>query len=141
MTRRRRTRVLIQGEPSLRMHLAAQTREYADVFTVSEPAAGLVMNRMRDTAQKMQFYLGEVLVTECKVQINGHLGLGILTGDDEQAALDLAIIDAAFAAQLEITRPWIELLEAEELRISGRRAQEEARILETRVDFQTMDSD
>lgn len=123
------------------MHLAAQTREYADVFTVSEPAAGLVMNRMRDTAQKMQFYLGEVLVTECKVQISGHLGLGILTGDDEQAAMDLAIIDAAFAAQLEITRPWIELLEAEELRISERRAKEEARILETRVDFQTMDSD
>lgn len=141
MTRRERTRILIQGRPELRREFAARIAEAHRVYTVAEPAQGLVMTRMRDASRHSRFYLGEVLVTEAKVQIAGKLGLGITTDEDEQAAHDLAVIDAAFHAGLEEADAWIPRLEAEAAHIAERESREDARVLETRVDFQTMDAD
>ncbi len=59
------------------------------------------MIKMRETAKRELFYLGEVLVTEAKVSINGTLGMGIVVGDNEELALNLAIIDCATNAILK----------------------------------------
>lgn len=95
----------------------------------------------RESARRSLFHLGEVLTTGCRVQIGDAVGLGIIAGDDAQAAQDLAVIDAAYRAELAECERWDSALEAEEQRLIAARAADEARLLETRVRFESMDAD
>ena len=81
--------------------LADSVREKYEIKVIEEPNQGLVMIKMRETAQKELFYLGEVLVTEAKVYVNGALGMGIVKGENEELAMNLAIIDGAYKANIE----------------------------------------
>ena len=114
MNRRKRTEILIRGSKELAKNLAKEIKEKYEIKTIDEPNNGLVMIKMRETAKKQLFYLGEVLVTEAKIQINGHLGMGIVAGDEEELAINLAIIDGAYKADLKETSKWEELLLNEE---------------------------
>lgn len=140
MRRRERTRILIEGSSELRARFAREMLNQHSVVTVAEPSAGLVMTQMRETAKQSRFYLGEILVTEAKVRIGESIGLGIIAGDDAEAAYELAVIDAGFNAGVAPEKRWLPELEAESRRIANSRASEDARILKTRVDFQTMDT-
>ena len=81
-----------------------------------------------------------MLVTECKVQIQGSIGIGIVTGDQPELSYNLAVIDAAFEAMLPETIRWMELLlENEEKVIQEQRAAANHSILKTKVNFETMD--
>ena len=139
MDRTRRTRILIEGDPQLRRELSARVEGRRSISVVEEPRGGLVMLKLRETAKNSLFYIGELLVTEAKVQIEGRMGLGIIAGDDPEAARDLAVIDAACNAGVPETGEWEGLLLAEEERIAVREAQESARIARTTVDFESMD--
>ena len=139
MDRTRRTRILIEGDPQLRRELSARVEGRRSISVVEEPRGGLVMLKLRETAKNSLFYMGELLVTEAKVQIEGRMGLGIIAGDDPEAARDLAVIDAACNAGVPETGEWEGLLLAEEERIAVREAQESARIARTTVDFESMD--
>ena len=97
------------------------------------------MIKMRETAKKSLFYLGEVLVTETKVQINQSFGIGIVVGDEEELSYQLAVIDAAYEANLVETKKWTLLFEEEEKRIQKNRSKQEAAILKTKVNFEMMD--
>lgn len=97
------------------------------------------MVKSRETAKNSLYYMGELLVTEAKVQVEGHIGLGIIAGDEPEAALELAIIDAAFNAGLEELAAWEPKLLEEEARISQRERNEAARVERTRVAFESMD--
>ncbi|MEG0439459.1 MAG: phosphonate C-P lyase system protein PhnG, partial [Solibacillus sp.] len=139
MKRKKRMRILIDGSREVAKKLASQIEESYDVEIIMQPQEALTMIKMRETAKKTQFYLGEVLVTECKVQVNNQGGIGIVVGLDEELAYQLAIIDAAFEANLIETQNWLPLLEAEELNIKTRLKAEEAKIYKTKVQFETMD--
>lgn len=140
MNRRKRTEILIRGSKELAEKLAKEIEEKYDIKTIDEPNNGLVMIKMRETAKKQLFYLGEVLVTEAKIQINGHLGMGIVAGDNEELAINLAIIDGAYKANLKETSKWEELLLNEEKNIKEKEYKLSQKILETKVDFTTMNS-
>lgn len=141
MKRRRRTRILVDGDAALRRRLADEIRAAHEVKQLDRPENGLVMITMRETARRSLFHLGELLVCECRVEIDGAIGLGIIAGDDPDAARDLAVIDGAYTAALSECDAWMGLLEAEERRLMELRATEETRLLETRVSFETMDAD
>lgn len=138
MNRKRRTEILIRGDRKLSEKIAEEIKEKYDIKSVNEPENGLVMIKMRESAKKQLFYLGEVLVTEAKVYINGNLGMGIVIGNEEKLAHNLAIIDAAYKGQLQEISKWNELLYEEEKKIIEREKNESAKILETKVDFTTM---
>ncbi|MBE6071471.1 MAG: phosphonate C-P lyase system protein PhnG [Clostridium butyricum] len=140
MNRRRRTEILIRGSKELAEKLAKKIEEKYDIRTIDEPNNGLVMIKMRETAKKQLFYLGEVLVTEAKININGHLGMGIVVGDNEELAVNLAIIDGAYKANLKEIDAWEELLLNEEKLIKEKEDKLSQKILETKVDFTTMNS-
>ena len=140
MNRRKRTEILIRGSKELAEKLAKEIEEKYDIKTIDEPNNGLVMIKMRETAKKQLFYLGEVLVTEAKIQINGHLGMGIVAGDNEELAINLAIIDGAYKANLKETSKWDELLLNVEYNIKEKEYKLSQKILETKVDFTTMNS-
>ncbi len=97
------------------------------------------MVKARESAKNGLFYIGELLVTEAKVQIEGRIGIGIVAGDEPQAARELAVIDAACNAALEESLGWDAILLKEESMIARREAAEAARVARTRVAFESMD--
>lgn len=139
MERARRTKILIEGSAELRRDLALAVAERRMITTVDESRGALVMVKARETAKNGLFYIGELLVTEAKVQIEGRIGIGIIAGDEPEAAVDLAIIDAACNAALEEASGWDALFLKEESRIARREETEAARVARTRVAFESMD--
>ena len=66
--------------------------------------------------------------------------MGIVAGDNEEVAINLAIIDGAYKANLKEISKWEELLLNEEKIIKEKEYKLSQKILETKVDFTTMDS-
>lgn len=62
---------------------------------------GLVMLPMEETVRGEVFYLGEVLVAEAMVEACGATGYGACLGRDLEQSLALALIDAAYSADIE----------------------------------------
>jgi alpha-D-ribose 1-methylphosphonate 5-triphosphate synthase subunit PhnG len=140
MNRRRRTEILIKGSMEIAKKMFMEISQKYEVKIIEEPNSGLVMIKMREEAQKSLFYLGEILVTEAKVQVNGKLGIGIARGNEDELSYWLAVIDAAYNANLEETKEWERLLENEEERINEQIIKYQSRVLETKVNFDTMNS-
>lgn len=139
MTRRQRTRVLVLGDPRLRKALADEVRETLTVEVVSPPRVGLVLATVRESARRSLFHVGEVLVSEAKVRVAGSAGLGLLQGRDLAAALDLAVVDAAWNAQLPLTSGWEAILATAEAALEAALDGEQAGLAATRVEFETLD--
>lgn len=97
------------------------------------------MAQVRESARRSVFNLGEVLVTEAKARVAGQVGLGLVRGWDEEAAEELAIIDAACRAGVAQEELWWARLVDAEATLEDERAAERRRLEATRVDFQTMD--
>lgn len=140
MTRNRRTRILVHCDPELRARFAQEVRATSSVHIIEGPSKVLVMLTMRETARNSLFHPGEVMASECKVQVNGVDGLGIIAGSRDSEAEELALIDGAWNAKCACVSAWISLLEAEESKIADKKARENASILRTQVNFQTMDT-
>jgi len=137
--RKRRTRILVLGDPSLRKSLADEVRALAPVEETSAPRVALVLATVRESARRSLFHLGEVLVTEAKVRVAGVAGLGLIQGRDPEAALDLAVIDAAWNADLPVVSGWTDRLESAEAALEALLDREQASLAATRVDFETLD--
>ena len=138
LDRRRRTEILIKGDEGLSQKLANEIISKYEIKEIESPNQGLAMIKMRETSKKELFYLGEVLVTEAKVFVEGTLGMGIVVGDKDELAFNLAIVDAAYNKGLADVNMWKDILLEEEVRIKDKEKKETAKILETKVDFSTM---
>lgn len=139
MNRKRRTQILIEGIRELPKKLATSVIDKYNVEILAEPQEALVMVKMRETAKKSLFYLGEVLVTETKVQLNQKIGIGLIVGHDKELSYWLAIIDAAYQANISEISEWESLLLQEEICIAEETKKKQAEILKTKVNFETMD--
>ena len=139
MNRRKRTKILIDGSRNFTKELVSEIARNYDIHVLTTPQQALTMVKLRETAQKSLFYLGEVLVTETKVEINNTFGIGIVVGDEEEFSYQLAVIDAAYEANLVETETWTLLFEDEENRIHENRLLNEASILKTIVNFEMLD--
>jgi len=136
--RKRRTEILIKGSSQIAKKISLEIEEKYLVKIVEEPNYGLVMVKIREGAKKTLFYIGEVLVTEAKVLIQGKLGIGIVSGNDTELAYWLAVIDAAYNANLEETKGWDGILIFEGIKIKEELKKREAKILKTKVNFENM---
>ena len=132
MNRKKRTEILIKSNEKVAKMLADSVREKYEIKVIEEPNQGLVMIKMRETAQKELFYLA-------KVYVNGALGMGIVKGENEELAMNLAIIDGAYKANIEELEFWREILIKAQKEIEACEKREASKILETKVDFSTMD--
>ena len=139
MLRKRRTEVLIKGSAEVAVKLAQEILEIYNVQTIEEPNNSLVMVKVRESAQRSLFYLGEVFITECKVMIDGHLGIGMVKGHEPELVYNLAIIDAAYNADLPETNAWTNVLLLEEGRLLEECEALKNKVLKTKVNFETMD--
>ena len=79
---------------------------------VLENRTGLVMLPAQDNAQGTNFFLGEVLISEARVRVDGALGYGACLGRDLEQALAIGILetfvrvldDGAGHAELALTQ-------------------------------------
>lgn len=143
MRRRERTRILVKGDPALARRIAADIEASARIDIVEEPREELVMVKVRESARRSLFYLGEALMTTCRVSVEGAPGKGMVLGSDREAAYALAAIDAAYAAPAGRfnTAAWDELLAEEACRIEAAAALERKAVAATKVDFSTMEDE
>lgn len=139
MNRKRRCKVLIDGNSKIAEQLAAVIKSNYKINVLDVPNNGLVMLKMRENAKQSLFYIGEVAVIEARVEVQGSIGLGVLIGSDSQLAYNLAVIDAAYNANLPEILSWREILLAEEGLIENKIKSKTASILKTKVNFETMD--
>lgn len=68
------------------------------INVISPPTVGMVMSRAIDGALGETFNLGEVLVTEARVQVGDREGWGMVAGSRPDHALAVALVDAALSA-------------------------------------------
>ncbi|MEG1244918.1 phosphonate C-P lyase system protein PhnG [Gordonibacter sp.] len=143
MKRYERTRALVEGDPTLVRSLVCEVEDEAGVGAIEvldEPREELVMVKVRETAQRSLFYLGEALMTSCRVRIGEAVGLGLVLGSDRCCAYELAVADAAFAGAGGPARSarWDARLREALDRIEEREAEEARLVAATKVDFSTM---
>lgn len=140
ITRRKRTETLIESDPALAAELASTIKSAVEVIEVVPPRQGLVMSQVRESARNSRFYLGEALMTECRVRAGDVEGLGVVLGSNDDLARSLAVIDAAYVLGsacpvLEHVDRRIELAATELMR---RRQIEARKTMTSRVSFDTM---
>lgn len=138
ISRKHRTEILIREGGKLAAELANELRSQHDIRVLQKPSEGLVMIKLREDARNSVFYLGEVLVTEAKVQVESATGLGVVRGTNAELALDLAVLDAAWNAQLPICAGWDGRLQDVEKELTREAAIENGRRMATRVNFVSM---
>jgi alpha-D-ribose 1-methylphosphonate 5-triphosphate synthase subunit PhnG len=63
------------------------------------PQLAMVMATVRDPFD-CEFHLGEVLITQARVECEGRLGCGQILGDEPEKALLLAAVEAITAARI-----------------------------------------
>lgn len=141
MNRRRRTEIIIQGDPirGIAKTLSEPICEKYTCKKIIEPRYGLTMVKVRESAKSSIFYIGEVLITEAKVEINQCVGIGIVMGMKKELAKQLAIVDATYKANLPETDSWDGLLIETEEFIREEKTKRQAQLEETKVQFKTMD--
>lgn len=95
MNKRRLSKILAKASPQQVQELAEEIKAQHEITVVKAPEKSLVMIKMRDPVKESLFYLGEVIVSEAIVDLDGAKGTAVLMGDDYEKALDMAVIDAA----------------------------------------------
>lgn len=108
------------------------------VSTVKEPEMGLAMVKVKDGVYKENFYIGELLITECSVHLNGILGMGIVQGDNSERAYLMGVIDAAFNSEKVDKGELLKVIENWEKTIKDIYIEEKSMVEGSKVKFNTM---
>ena len=138
MEKRRVSKILARASKEQVRKLADEIKaEYSPVI-IKAPEKSLTMIRMREPVQESLFYLGEVIVSEAIVDLDGAKGVAVLMGDDFDKVLDMAVIDAACNKGVFQRYDILEQLEKEQ---AVRLEKENAMFMQTMVSFNSMDSE
>lgn len=138
MNKKRMFKIMSKADRSIIMKLAENVKKANEVMIIKEPEKSLAMIKMREPVKESLFYLGEVIVTEATVSVQGKNGTAVAMGDDFEKTLSMAIIDAACNA--DVFREENILLELEKGQID-REEKENAMFMKTMVNFKSMDSE
>lgn len=138
MDKKRLFRIMAKASDEEIRELANDIIADHTVMVIKEPAKTLAMIKMREPVKESLFYIGEVIVCEAVVMVDGTRGMAVTMGDHFEKVYHMAVIDAAcnqgiFAGEKR-------LLELEEQQIT-RKEKENAMHLKTMVNFQSMDSE
>ncbi len=117
--------------------IAEEVRKSLKVKVIKQNTA-LIMMRARDSVEKEVFNLGEVLVSEAWVEVNGVLGYSLVLGDDTEKALAGAILDAVCELRHPLSKKIVNMLKEEKEYYEKGRAKEWMRIKSTKVEFEVM---
>jgi alpha-D-ribose 1-methylphosphonate 5-triphosphate synthase subunit PhnG len=138
MEKKRLTKILANAERRDISALSADIwRSYRPVI-VKEPEKTLTMVKMREPVRQSLFYIGEVIVCEAVVEIDGVQGIAVVMGDDADRTLNMAIIDAAINKGVFTGMDTLFELERKQ---NERLMKENAMHMSTMVNFESMDQE
>lgn len=140
MKKERLSRILSRADRNFILNAAAEIQKSHSARIIKGPAKTLMMIKMREPVRESLFYMGEVLVTECILDVDGVRGMAVTMGDDSERTVACAVIDAAFNAAF----PEVQDLEKKLIDLEARQLQriqkENALFHGTEVNFSSMDS-
>jgi alpha-D-ribose 1-methylphosphonate 5-triphosphate synthase subunit PhnG len=130
--------IMAKAGPEILSQMAEEIKRDHEVLVIKEPGKTLAMIKMREPVESSLFYLGEVIVCEAAVEIEGTKGMAVTMGDQTEKVLHMAIIDAAvnkgvFTGMDTLLR--LERLQSEDA------MRENAMHLKTMVNFTSMDQE
>ncbi|TWH45543.1 alpha-D-ribose 1-methylphosphonate 5-triphosphate synthase subunit PhnG [Sporomusa sp. KB1] len=131
--------ILAEGELTVWQSLAEMIADRHEIKVLQQPETCMTMMQVLDSVGQTPFYVGEVLMTEATVSIDGIVGFGLAMEDDYIRALCAAIIDAALLADVAEAGEIRKAIADEEQRVLARHQQEESLIAATRVRFAIME--
>ena len=118
-----------------------EMEQHCTVQVIRQPAIATTMIRAEDSVEGQPFYLGEALITECEVNVDGQPGFGICLGDEPVRSYCIAFVDALLQlADARGTRVDAFLKEQEQ-RIAAKVTTEHKQIQRTKVDFKLMEEE
>lgn len=111
------------------------------VQIVRQPTVATTMIRAEDSVEGQPFYLGEALITECELTVDGQAGFGVCLGDEPVRSYCIAVVDALIQLSDARMQRVTAFLAEQEVSIGRRLATEQAHIQRTKVDFKLMEED
>jgi len=136
--KKRLTRILARADRLDVAKMSADVQKTHRPVIVKEPGKTLTMIKMREPVKQSLFYIGEVIVCEAAVELDGVKGMAVVMGDDVEKTLDMAIIDAAVNKGIFTGTDTLLELEKEQ---NERLMRENAMHLKTMVNFKSMDQE
>jgi alpha-D-ribose 1-methylphosphonate 5-triphosphate synthase subunit PhnG len=134
--------VLCECENEALVQLVTNLESELLVEIVVAPKLGMTMVQAEDSIDFQPFYLGEVLITECQVLVNGQLGYGYCMGDAPQKAYSIAVMDAIMHTEGHPKQNDINaFIEIEKAKLLMKQLEEYNQVLKTKVDFKIMEQD
>jgi alpha-D-ribose 1-methylphosphonate 5-triphosphate synthase subunit PhnG len=101
----------------------------------------MTMIRAEDSVEGQPFYLGEALISECEVNVDGQPGFGICLGDEPVRSYCIAVIDALLQLSDARLARVNAFLQEQEKQVAARRQSEYKHIQRTKVDFKLMEEE
>jgi len=138
MDKKRLTKILSKADRDDVSALSAEIQKTYCPVIVKEPRKTLAMIKMREPVRQSLFYIGEVIVCEAAVEIEGVKGIAVAMGDDTEKTLDMALIDAAVNKGVFTGMDTLLAWEQEQNDVVMR---ENALHLKTMVNFESMDQE
>ena len=138
MDKKRLFKIMSKSEGSILSELADCIKRKHNIVIIKDPGKTLAMIKMREPVKESLFYIGEVIVCEAVVELDGTKGMAVTMGDDFEKILNMAIIDAA--CNKGVFEWENSLLTLEKAQIE-KEQKENAMHLKTMVNFTSMDSE
>ncbi len=138
MEKKRISRILARARDEAVKALAEEIMAEHTPLIIKAPKKSLVMIRMQEPVEESLFYLGEVMVSESIVDIEGVKGMAVLMGDHYEKVLHMAIIDGACNKGVFKRYGLLETWEKEQREAMEK---ENAMFMQTMVNFQSMDTE
>jgi alpha-D-ribose 1-methylphosphonate 5-triphosphate synthase subunit PhnG len=132
--------VLCECEIEKLINFVSSFESSLNIDILLNPKLGMTMIQAEDSIDLQPFYLGEVLITECELNVNGTLGYGYCMGDNSQRAYCIALIDAILHISDHPLIKEISLfIDNEKAILENKKLEEYNQILKTKVDFKIME--
>ena len=134
----RRFSALAVADPTSVRALAERVLETAgEVEVLRGPTAATMLVELTESVQHQRFYLGEVVVSEASVSVDGCRGDGVVIGRDLERALAVAVCDAAADAGV-LADEVAALVEESEAAAAASRQEQADTVASTRVSFEVI---
>jgi alpha-D-ribose 1-methylphosphonate 5-triphosphate synthase subunit PhnG len=130
---------MAEGDLDSLLDLAQTIVDRHAVKIMLAPATCTAMLQAVDSVGCTPFYLGEVLMTEAAVEINGMPGYGFALEDEPERALSIAIVDAALAAGVAEAAAIRQALAQEADRLRSLQQKQTGLVAATKVNFAIME--
>jgi phosphonate C-P lyase system protein PhnG len=129
---------LMQGDAADIAPLANRFRKSIPHEVIKAPEQELVMFQMEESVERIDFNVGEILVTSAEVRVANAIGYSMIMDIHEDKALDCALLMGIYEASLPEKEEIEALAESLYQKMRHRLREEREIVSSTRVQFEVM---